>query len=291
MSLGIIVKGSEGVVLAADSRLTLLAAIAPSANSPGLPPGMPQQLFVNFDNATKLLTFAEPNNWIGAVTYGDAVIGKTGNDLRTAQSFIPEFEAGLPTKDRMKVEEFAKELSKFFMEQWQNRAMPAAEVYQGQGMTFAIGGYDPGKPYATVYLFSIPKQPDPQEQAPNDFGITFGGQAEHTIRLLQGYDPRVLGLVKQIGNLSDQQMTAISNSLAPLRLAIPTGILPLQDCIDLAIFLIHTTIAAQKLSMGIRGVGGAIDVAVITRRDYLRFVQRKELVGDIGVKQKGEALP
>ena len=166
------------------------------------------------------------------------------------------------------------------MGQWQKRGMPEAAAYQGQGLTFAIGGFDEGSAYGSVYSLTVPKEPTPKEQAPNDFGITFGGQAEHAIRLLQGYDPRILGLVKQIGNLSDQQIAVIAANLAPLALAIPYGILPLQDCIDLAIFLIRTTMEAQKLSMGIRGVGGAIDVAVITRRNSVHFIQRKELVGE-----------
>ena len=54
----------------------------------------------------------------------------------------------------------------------------------------------------------------------------------------------------------------------------------LQDCIDLAIFGIRWTIGAQALSVEVRGCGGPIDVGVITRRDGLRFVQRKKLVGD-----------
>jgi len=57
--------------------------------------------------------------------------------------------------------------------------------------------------------------------------------------------------------------------------------LALQDCVNLAIFFIHTTIEAQELSVGVRGVGGEIDVATVTRRDGLQFVQRKKIVGEI----------
>ena len=60
MSLVIAVKGSEGVVLSADSRLTL-------TTESGIP--------ATFDNATKLLTFRDPHNWVGALTYGIATIG------------------------------------------------------------------------------------------------------------------------------------------------------------------------------------------------------------------------
>ena len=73
MSLGVAIKGPEGIVLTADSRITLEAQ-----REGGLP------LPVNFDNATKLLSFSKPHNFVGAVTYGAAVIGS-----RTAHSFLP----------------------------------------------------------------------------------------------------------------------------------------------------------------------------------------------------------
>ena len=82
MSLGIVIKGPEGIVLAADSRVTL------TATRPGNPP-----MEINFDNATKLLTFGDTHKYVAAVTYGSAVIG-----LRTAHSFIPELQGALPER-------------------------------------------------------------------------------------------------------------------------------------------------------------------------------------------------
>ena len=272
MSLGIAVKGSEGIVLAADSRLTLTATLPKNSATPNLVVQIP----VNFDNATKLLTFAEPNTWIGAVTFGDAVIGTTPNDLRTPQSFVPEFEAGLP-KERLSVADFSQKLSDFFLKQWQARMPPA---HPGPGMTFVVGGFDEDKPYGSVYLFIVPNNPVPEERSPNDFGMTFGGQNELTGRLISGYDPRVIEIAqKELGAPADR-FEAFQKALGQLQLAIPFQVLPLQDCVDLAVFLIRTTTTAQNLSIGIRGVGGAIDVAVITKRDGLSIIQQKELTGE-----------
>ena len=53
-----------------------------------------------------------------------------------------------------------------------------------------------------------------------------------------------------------------------------------QRGIDLATFLIRSTILAQSVAIGVRGVGGPIDVAVITREKGLKFVQRKEIRGE-----------
>lgn len=266
MSLGVIVKGTEGIVLAADSRVTLFAR----------KPDGTTEIPINFDNASKLLTFEDPNNFIGAVTYGQAIIGTTPRDVRTAYSFVPEFEAGLP-RSRLPVSDFAKRLTDFFSVQWKSK-MP--KDYHGPDMTFVIGGFNEKSPYGSVYLVGIPTHPRPEEQSPNDFGVTWGGQSELTWRLIRGYDPRLLKIIKGKLNLSNKQIEALESELGPLVMGIPYAALSLQDCIDLAVFLVKTTIEAQRLSIGIRGVGGAIDVAVITRRHGLRIIQQKELIGE-----------
>jgi len=276
LSLGGVVKGPEGVVLAADSRVTL------RAQKTG--PGGVETLPVNYDNATKLLTFSRycdrENACVAAVTYGDAAIGSTPTDLRTAHSLLPEFEAGLVKGNRLPVAEFAEKLSDFFMGQWKSRGMPEAEKHQGSGMTFVVAGYNQGEPHGKVYLCNVPKGPKPVEQAPNDFGITFGGQNEYVARLMMGYDPNLPELVKGALNLQPGQMQILKEALKQLGISVPWGVLPLQDCIDLSIYLIKTTIAAQNLTIGLRGVGGPIDVAVITAEGGVDIVQQKKLTGE-----------
>lgn len=56
MSLGIVVNGPEGLVLAAESRGTLTSTLPPGVS------GSP--IHVNFDNATKILSFKEPHDYI-----------------------------------------------------------------------------------------------------------------------------------------------------------------------------------------------------------------------------------
>src|ERR1700687_736895 len=99
MSLGIAFKGAEGVVLAADSRVTLLAQLQ-GTNPPLMVPA-------TFDNATKLLT-TQKQKHVAAVTYGAGAIGLKAP--RTAASYMPEFDAELEKSKkspRLSVEEFA----------------------------------------------------------------------------------------------------------------------------------------------------------------------------------------
>ncbi|MCL5075726.1 MAG: hypothetical protein M1136_08815 [Chloroflexi bacterium] len=269
MSFGIVIKGPEGLVLAAESRVTL------AAQQPQGP-----AIHVNFDNATKLLSFSPPNIAVGAVTYGQAAIR-----LRTAHSFIPEFESGLP-QERLAIRDFAQRMSDFFMQQWQS-AMPP--TYDGPNMTFVVGGFNEGEPYGRVFLFDIPRNPPPVEQhlATDVFGITWGGQREFVDRLIQGYDHRLVDIVTRALNLQAAQAQGLLQALGQLQMALPLAAMPLQDCVDLAIFFIRTTISAQRLTVGIRGCGGPIDVATITRREGLRFVQRKQVIGEIASGGEG----
>ncbi len=249
------------------SRLTL------TAQPPGQAP-----IQVNFDNATKLLSFQEPNNFVGVVTYGQAVIG-----LRTAQSFVPAFEAQLAAEahneghQRLSVRGFAEKFSAFFMQQWQS---VVATDYLGPAMTFVVAGFDEGEPYGKVFTIDVPSTPELTEvhPRPEDFGVTWGGQREIVDRLLQGIDGRLLDSLRQI-NLSAEQTATVDAALRQIQLSIPLAVLPLQDCIDLAIFFISTTISAQKLTVGIRGVGGPIDVATITQKNGIQFVQQKKIHG------------
>lgn len=279
MSLGLAIAGPEGLVLAAESRVTL------TATAPGQPP-----LHVNYDNATKLLSFSPPNIHLGGVTYGLGSIG-----FRTAASFLPEFEAGLiapaassakgrkspaaaATPAKLPVGEFSQRLSDFFMEQWR-LGMPTE--YAGPDMIFVIGGYDDGEPYGTVLEFYIPSRPTPVvKQAPGQFGMVWGGQRETVDRIVQGYDAGLPGIVQKELGLTDPQREQMVKALGRLQMSLPLQAMALQDCVDLAIFFIRTTIAAQRLTVTVRGVGGPIDVATMTRQNGLQFIQRKSIVGE-----------
>lgn len=272
MSLGIIIKAPEGLVLAAESRVTLGVEV-------GTPAGK-QQMHVNFDNANKLLTFNEPYNKYGVVTYGLAALG----GVRTAQSLIPEFETFLHDQNEaLTVFKFAEKLSNFFQSQWK-ALMPATfSVQAGQGMFFNVAGFDDNEPYGIVYQFEIPTKPVPVEQNPkiggqHQFAITAGGQNEIMARLVLGYDPRLPQILLQKGLVTaDQINKVLMPALEPLKLQVPIQLMPLQDCVNFAVLLIKTTIEAQSLSIGIRGCGGAIDVAIITKNNPLQFIQKKNI--------------
>lgn len=213
---------------------------------------------------------------MGVVTYGLGALGEA--QPRTAHSFIPEFEYSLKSEKRLSVKSFAKKMSAFFMKQWK-KLMP--KDYKGPPMIFLVGGYNSRDPYGKLFEFNIPNTPDPLERNEGEFGLLWGGQRELTDRMIHGFDPKLPGIIKKALSLTDKQWDKINKELrAQLQLGIPYQFLPLQDCINLAILLIRTTITLQTFLVGVRGVGGAIDVGTITKTKGFSFVQQKEIRGE-----------
>lgn len=263
MSLGIVFKGPEGIVLAADSRVTLMHQLV---GGPLLP--------ATFDNTTKLLRI-NGQDYVGAVTYGLGAIGE--RNPRTAHSYIPEFEASIK-KRRLKVGEIAKRLGEFFMQRWKDQEMPKPEEWPPRPeMVFLLGGYDKGEPYGRVYEVGIPSRPDPKEWHESDFGPVWGGQQEFVGRLIHGYDPNLLSIVQKCLNLSEEQVTSLKKDLQTIQVGIPYQFLPLQDCINLSTLLVRTTMEMQSFYVGLRGVGGNIDVAAITKTGGFQPIKEKEV--------------
>jgi hypothetical protein len=260
VSLGVALRGPEGVVLAADSRVTLTAIT-----------GTGQIIPATFDNATKLLK-VKGQDYLAAVTYGQGALGAT--EPRTAHSFLPEFEDELGGADRLSVLDFATKMGEFYKTRWDKAGMPPG----ADPMLFLVGGFDDGAVYGRVYEFAVPTALTPKEWP--DFGVVWGGQGETATRLLNGYDPSLWGLVQKELGLDDAATADLKAKVSPeLGMGIPYQFLPLQDCIDLAILLVCSTARLQNFFVGIRGVGGAIDVATITRTDGFQEIQRKRIGG------------
>ena len=260
MTLCIVVKSPSGLVVAADSRVTLTA----TQNNQTFP--------IHFDNATKLLRFGEEHNYVAAVTYGQAVMP---GSRRTAESYVPEFIASLPSQERLPIAEFAEKLSKFYTEQF--RAF--VTNYQGSGMGFLVAGFDKEDHYGRVFSMSLPNAPEPREQIVDGFAALWDGDYDFVTRIWLGH---ALGLPERIAaafSLDEEQQQVLHSVLREHQAQIPVDVMALQDSVDLAITLIRVTILMQQLAATRRTVGGPIDVVTITRTAGVRVVQFKEVTG------------
>lgn len=274
MSLAIAIKVPEGLVLAAESRVTY------TREEPTADPNKKLVREFTFDNATKLLSF-DSHNYVGAVTYDIAEIGD-----RTANSFVPEFLAtlgdiGESDKNRLTIENFAKKLSDFYLEQWQN-SDNATSLGKGQNMRFLVGGFDTSSPYAKVFEVVIPEAPKPKAHSVNSFDILWGGQREIVDRVINGIDGTLYAELTTEMGLDKSQLEKLTELRNRHVLPVIPRALALQDSIKLALTIIRTTIDFQTLAFAPRGVGGPIDIATITKKDGFQPVQIKKINGEEG---------
>ena len=232
MSLAVVFKGPEGIVLAADSRVTLMA---------GQPtPAGVQMLPVFFDNATKLLSLdPEKYKHLGLVTYGAGTIGL--DEPRTAHSFLPELEQHLDKQrraqakgqkksvrqHRLTVRQAAHEIGRFFNQQWRKAKMPP----NAESLVFLVAGFDGAAPYGRVYEVSVPDATVPVELNADGFGISWGGITFYAERLLSGVAPRAIDVAVDELGLTDDQAKALedrwregASSPDPISVATATGL-------------------------------------------------------------------
>jgi hypothetical protein len=150
-------------------------------------------------------------------------------------------------------------------------------------MIFFVAGYDdPNSAYGRVYEVNVPSRPTPTEINIGNFGMAWGGQRDLVDRLLQGFDPNLPAVAQDILGIppASRSMTLNDDLRKRFTLPIPWQFLPLQDCVDLSIFLVRSTIELQTWMVGVRGVGGAVDVATITRTKGFEEVQLKKITGE-----------
>jgi 20S proteasome alpha/beta subunit len=117
------------------------------------------------------------------------------------------------------------------------------------------------------------------------YGSSWIGQGDVITRIILGFDGRIVNtnFVKEaLGRIGEQE---VQKQLQGMEYNIQWGTMTLQDAVDFATLLIHTTSAIQRFSDGINadpgdmpGVGGPIDVAVITPDRGFVWVKKKKLI-------------
>ncbi len=94
-------------------------------------------------------------------------------------------------------------------------------------------------------------------------GMTIKGETEVFTRLIYGYDNRLENLECLTEEIKDE-----------INYTLPYYLLSTRDLIDFAVFIIETTIKMNRFNYKSNdGVGGDIDIAVITPHEGFRWIQ------------------
>jgi len=138
-----------------------------------------------------------------------------------------------------------------------------------------------------VYMCYIPgeieKKRDSHERG-KEYGASWIGQHDPVARIVLGWDGRIFNLKfvqEAIKNSSEEE---IVKQLRGLEYSIQWGTMTLQDAVDFCTLMIQTTSAIQRFSDGIAadlgdipGVGGPVDVAIITPDKGFIWISKKKL--------------
>ena len=153
-------------------------------------------------------------------------------------------------------------------------------------LQFIVAGYnnDNSHQVCTVHIPGKTKINRDSKNKEGEYGASWVGQTDVVTRIILGFDGRIGNL--PIMQKLEQEITVdeVQRQLRGLEYVIQWGTMTLQDGIDFSKLAIETTIAIQRFSDGIQsdpgdipGVGGSIDVAVITRDKGFVWVSKKNL--------------
>ncbi len=160
-------------------------------------------------------------------------------------------------------------------------------------INFLVAGYNIDGSHE-VYVCYIPgeiqKKRDGKEKG-KEYGASWIGQIDVVSRIVLGWDGRI-GNIKFVSEATKNHgQEEINKQLRNLEYVIQWGTMTLQDAIDFCVLMIQTTSAIQRFSDGIAadpgdmpGVGGNVDVAVITPNKGFVWINRKKLkTGEVEV--------
>lgn len=274
MSVVIVVKVSEGLVLAADSAATLTGRVKKPSGT------IEEGVLQTFYNAKKLLQIGSDLP-IGVLTWGQAFIGP-----RTIESLVREWEYNKGWQsiesfhkkysgEQFNVQTCAKELQKHLTDAHQEEfGNKPKEEQPGLGMI--VAGYSEQGFFPEIWRFVVPFDKEVFNQRPDlngkpNFGASWFGITEPIIRLHFGRDDSAIQIISEKFNIS---LEKLQSALQPLEYQVPFAQMPLQDAIEYANYMLNVVIGRFRFVVGPELCGGQIDIAVITQREF-NWISRK----------------
>jgi hypothetical protein len=253
------VKINDGIVMAADSAGTMGTG----------------QVYAHANKITNLCEGLP----IGAMSTGAGGIGNESvetllKDLRRRfDGRDPAYPEWRLDGASYTMEEVAGRLRTFLFEE------KAALCEEPTNLQLRLCGYSSGRPLAEVWQVSMTGQdcpPPRQIMEETAFGVMWDGQYEALNRLILGLGFDIgAALVKH--DLAAEQASRLQEELVrDLYATLSVPAMPIQDAVDLARFLVETTIGFVRFAVFMpKSVGGAVEIAAITKHEGFRWVQRK----------------
>jgi len=266
MTVCVALKVHDCIVFTADSATTLIAA---DTNG--------QQYVANiYDHANKIfnlhkgLPIAAMTAGIG--NFGMCSISTISKDLRALLTNDDEWRI---SNDNYSIEEVATKARKYLYE------VRYASLEEKPTGTFQywVGGYSSGEDLGEVWKIQIEdgECPEPVCEAPRDRPtmISWGGQTEAINRLLLGYGQGLPEALLAAGLERENLDVCMQHVAKHTQAGLANPAMPTRDAIELATFLGEAQKQFVRFSNGSNTVGGALDVATVTKHEGFKWIRRK----------------
>jgi hypothetical protein len=156
----------------------------------------------------------------------------------------------------------------------------AAAIKDGFSMQLRLCGYSAGKPLPEIWEVHLDgKECAAPElmRAEGDVGVNWDGEYEPLSRLILGMGTGFQEALVSLGMPAEQGPDIQQKVMRQLyeHLVIPS--MPVQDAIDLARYLVETTMGFVRFSLNKqpKTVGGPVEIAAITKHEGFQWVQRR----------------
>lgn len=269
MTIAISVKVNDGIVLAADSATSIIQRFVNGTSG-----------VVNvYNNANKVFNLYKGLP-IGVITWGAGSIGVSsiGTLIKDYRKILTDIEESKINHDTYTIRDIANGFKDFVFDKYTD-AFHDWPPDSKPSVGFMVVGYSAGSDMAEEYMISIANGicGDPVlTRDINDTGLTWNGEPEAITRLVFGISNALPQIIKD-GNYMDISMLDKFMNDVRQKQQIPFVIpaMPIQDAIDFAEFMVHTTINFTKFNNGAPTVGGPIEIAAITKHEGFKWVKRK----------------
>jgi len=269
LTVCVAIKVNDCIVFAADSASTLA-----HINQDGS-----QSVLNVYNNADKVYNLHRDLP-ITAMTCGMGNIANRsmGSLAKELRMLLMNGNADNPALDvaNYTVQHVAARARSFIKEKYEDAATPKS---QSDFLEFWVGGYGSDNQHGEIWKVVIAdgdvKDLIQVNQTDEPSGIFWGGQGEAIARLVLGVDPQMIDILLSNGvdaAIADQ---IVRTAIAGLEVPVCHATMPTIDAIRLARFLVDATIQYFSLKFGSDIVGGATDIATVTKYEGFKWIERK----------------
>ncbi len=258
MTVIVSVKINDGVVMASDSAST-------------------------FGNGQTYLHADKIVNLVKGLPVGVMVTGAGGIGVESVATLLKELRSRLdgsadhPWKldcDNYFVQHVAERVRSFLFEE-------KALVFETETwMQLRICGYSTGRPLPEIWEVLLRgKDCDAPKlvRSETSFGVNWDGEYDALNRLVLGFGTNFEQAATSMGVAPEHVSETARNLSNQLYENLVLPAMPIQDAIDLARFLVETTVGFVRFSVlkQPKTVGGPVEIAAITKYEGFRWVQRR----------------